>query len=433
MKLLTNLIEGIQIVKLYGWEDPFFDLIAQERQKEIHKYFKLAGLQISLKVINLGLYGSSVFIPVLLYVYMGNELDTGNIFATMTILNVSNHTIVYIGTLGFRCYFVFTASCQRITSVLTLEEKQGQGLREQGAPKLSVKEATFSWNHRENSLVDVSFRIREGQLLIITGPVGSGKSTLIMGLLREIPLISGSLQIRGTIAFSAQSSWIISGSFKENILMGRPYKENQYYECLKSCALNEDILQLENGDETIVGDRGVTLSGGQKARICLARAIYSESDILILDDPLSAVDAEVSSVLFSTITNLCLRGKIIILVTHQIHTMPYADKVIVLNEGKQLFYGKYDELSRAKGAQELIGEVQSKEKSTEVTGNGVQAEVENKKYPTLKIEEEERARGAIPLSLYWDYVKKGLGSGLMVLLIAGVLIASQASILGVYL
>ena len=180
----------------------------------------------------------------------------------------------------------------------------------------------------------------------MVGPVGCGKTSLLMGILGELNLQSGEIGIRGSIAFVSDEPWILAGSIKDNILMGRTFDPYLYKKAIDSCDLYKDLAVFKNGDETLLGDRGFTLSGGQRARLCLARAVYSNADIVLMDDPLSAVDAEVSSHLFHECIMGVLKGKTVILVTHQIHLIPEADKILVLNNGDFMFFGTYKELIR---------------------------------------------------------------------------------------
>ena len=168
---------------------------------------------------------------------------------------------------------------------------------------------------------------------MVVGPTGSGKSTLLLGLLGELNLISGDLKVNGKISYLSSDPWLIPGTIKENILMGKDYNEDLYKQVLETSALAADIELMNLKDETIVGDRGITLSGGQKARVALARALYSQYDIYFLDDPLSAVDVQVANHIFKNAIKGQLKGKTVVLVTHQSQFLNEADKILVLDSG----------------------------------------------------------------------------------------------------
>jgi len=142
-------------------------------------------------------------------------------------------------------------------------------------------------------LNDIQFTASPGGLTVITGPVGSGKSTLLSAIAGEVSDTSGTISFRGSLVYVPQVSWIFSGTIRENILFGHPYDQHKYVRTIEACSLNEDLEQLPGGDQTLVGERGAVLSGGQQARVSLARAVYADGDVYLLDDPLSAVDFKV--------------------------------------------------------------------------------------------------------------------------------------------
>ncbi|KOB60524.1 putative multidrug resistance-associated protein lethal, partial [Operophtera brumata] len=166
---------------------------------------------------------------------------------------------------------------------------------EEDARGVRLKHATAKWveSHSENTLTDLSLTIKPGKLIAVIGPVGAGKSSLLHVLLRELPLLSGSVYLGGTVSYASQEPWLFAA-------MDRP----RYNAVVRRCALDRDFSLFPHGDKTIVGERGVSLSGGQRARISLARSVYKRADIYLLDDPLSAVDAHVGRHLFESASGL---------------------------------------------------------------------------------------------------------------------------------
>ncbi|KAG1681714.1 putative multidrug resistance-associated protein lethal(2)03659 [Nymphon striatum] len=150
----------------------------------------------------------------------------------------------------------------------------------------------------ENVVKDISFSLNPGDYLCVIGEVGSGKTSLLKTILKEMVVNSGTINVRGNIAYSCQQSWIFSDTLKNNILFGSKYDQERYQNIINACCLSMDINLMKYGDETVVGERGIKLSGGQRARISLARALYYDADVYLLDDPLSAVDAEVGNHLY---------------------------------------------------------------------------------------------------------------------------------------
>ncbi|KAF9126806.1 hypothetical protein BGW39_006340 [Mortierella sp. 14UC] len=204
-------------------------------------------------------------------------------------------------------------------------------------------------------LNNITMTLRRDELLAIVGPVGSGKSSFCMALLEEIPLVSGSITVAQhqgarqrpiNMSYSAQSPWIFAGSIRSNILFGATFNQERYDQVIKACELTRDLKFFPKGDATLIGEKGVTLSGGQRARVSLARAAYRDSDVYILDDPLSAVDPKVGRVLFDNCINGLLKGKARVLVTHQLQYIKDCENVIVLERGQVTHMGHVDEVMK---------------------------------------------------------------------------------------
>jgi len=219
--------------------------------------------------------------------------------------------------------------------------------------EISKRSAHASTEHTTESgtalkvlaLSDVSLEFKIGQLTCIVGPVGSSKSALLTALVGELPVNSGVLhRYYGSLAYAAQDPWIMDGTVKENILMGCAFDHDWYEQVVNCCGLNIDFKQLRDGDLTVVGDRGVQVSGGQRARIGMARALYQDTEVLVADDPLSAVDARVGRQLFHDgIMGLAVkRGKCVILATHQ-HQHIGNERCVLVMGGRVTCVGSYQE------------------------------------------------------------------------------------------
>ena len=217
-----------------------------------------------------------------------------------------------------------------------LSVQRCDGKLEVSRPTVSLEKITGRWSaqEEEDTLQSVSLKTFPGQLLAIIGSVGAGKSSVIQAVLGEFPCSAGKISLAGKISYSPQESWVFSGSVRQNILFGKAFCQERYSSVISACALEHDLTQWEHGDRTLVGERGVSLSGGQKARVSLARAVYREADTYLLDDPLSAVDVHVGRHLFSKCIRGFLRDKAVILVTHQLQYLQEADEIIVLKNGK---------------------------------------------------------------------------------------------------
>ncbi|XP_029781036.1 multidrug resistance-associated protein 9 [Suricata suricatta] len=198
-------------------------------------------------------------------------------------------------------------------------------------------------------LHNISFVVRKGKILGICGNVGSGKSSLIAALLGQMQLQQGTVALSGTVAYVSQQAWIFHGNVRENILFGEKYDHQRYQHTVRVCALQEDLSSLPYGDLTEIGERGLNLSGGQRQRISLARAVYSNHEIYLLDDPLSAVDAHVGKHVFEECIKKMLSGKTIVLVTHQLQFLESCDEVILLEDGEICEKGTHKELMEERG------------------------------------------------------------------------------------
>ncbi|KAJ2455102.1 Canalicular multispecific organic anion transporter 1 [Coemansia sp. RSA 2336] len=201
-----------------------------------------------------------------------------------------------------------------------------------------VKNGSFKWNNRWDSTVvvkDISLKITSGELVAVSGETGAGKSALLLALCGEMEMIQGSGQVVGQIGYLEQKPWILNDTLRANILFGRPFDSKLYQRVLYACAFNEDLMMWPEGDLTCIGDRGINISGGQRARLALARTLYSQADIYILDDPLSAVDAHVKRHIMEHVildTGM-LAGKIRIIAANTDHITPFANQVIEMNDG----------------------------------------------------------------------------------------------------
>jgi ABC-type multidrug transport system fused ATPase/permease subunit len=196
------------------------------------------------------------------------------------------------------------------------------------------------------TLQDITLEVRRGQLVAVCGSVGSGKSSLLNALLGDMVKVSGdAVEVRGSVAYHHQQPWILSASIQDNILLGRDLEAPKLKAVLKACGLDVDVKNLADGLATEIGEKGINLSGGQKARVSLARSLYSDADIYLLDDPLSAVDANVSSIMFREGIKKYLRSKTVVLVTHQVQYLKDCDVIVIVEAGRIVAQGSYSELS----------------------------------------------------------------------------------------
>lgn len=194
---------------------------------------------------------------------------------------------------------------------------------------------------------DIDLKVDKGKFYMIFGDIGAGKSTLLLSLLNELRKTSSSdVRVSGKIAYVSQRAWIMQESLEDNVCFAFPKNEDRLRSAFKYSCLLDDIKMLPEGARTTIGENGINLSGGQKARIAFARALYSDSDVLLLDDVLSAVDVHVGEFLLAESIKKQLRGKTVVMVTHAIKFAHFADVIILMKEGGIVAQGNFQTVSK---------------------------------------------------------------------------------------
>ncbi|KAL4089621.1 hypothetical protein QTP88_024632 [Uroleucon formosanum] len=377
VRLMNEIISGIQVIKMYTWEKPFALLVQYARKMEIKQIRGTSWIRVFVQSFRIFHFRLALFLSILSYVLLGNYINTKQVFIIISYYNILMTTMTVFFPQGVLTLAEVLISIKRIQSFLLQDEKDKYNKQlllkpktistigveisninvkncienEKGIDKLDnfgidILNASAKWilNQPENSLNNINLTVRPGRLVAIIGPVGAGKSSLIQSILRELPLCEGSISVRGIVSYASQEPWLFNGSIQQNILFGSPMDQNRYKEVIKVCALKTDFKQLPYGDRSLVGERGVSLSGGQRARVNLARAVYKQADIYLLDDPLSAVDTHVGKHLFEKCIKDYLKEKTCILITHQIQYLSSVDQIVLMENANILAEGSYQEL-----------------------------------------------------------------------------------------
>ncbi|XP_072539979.1 ATP-binding cassette sub-family C member 4 isoform X2 [Salminus brasiliensis] len=424
IRTMNEVVSGIRIIKMYAWEKPFAALVDDVRKKEISKIMSSSYL----RGLNMASFFSAskiiVFVTFTVYVLVGNKISASRVFVAVSLYSAVRLTVTLFFPAAIEKVSEAGVSIHRIKKFLLLDElvKHSMLLPQEEKKETSVKiEDLFCyWDKSLDAptLQNVSFTLKSGMLLAVIGPVGAGKSSLLSTILGELPQDKGVIKVRGELTYASQQPWVFPGTIRSNILFGRELQPQRYEKVLRACALKRDMELLPEGDLTIIGDRGATLSGGQKARINLARAVYQDADIYLLDDPLSAVDAEVGRHLFEQCICGVLKKRLRILVTHQLQYLKSADHILVLKEGHIVAQGTYSELLHS-GVD--FTSLLKKDEEEELSGGTAE--------PVQTVAEESRSEGTIGFHLYLKYFTAGVSFLVLLGLILLNLLAQTSYIL----
>ncbi|EGR28863.1 hypothetical protein IMG5_167720 [Ichthyophthirius multifiliis] len=369
LNLINECVQGIRLIKMYGWEQVFSQRIDQIRIQELNLILKYNLYRILDKCASVTLIFLGTFIPVLIIYNQDSEiLSSSKIYATLQQLYSTKNMIIFTGY-GITFLQQLQVILKRFNDFLNISKQKTQQLKQNQNYKsieeniiIEFKNFYCFWDKNKMALKNINLKIQKGNIYAFIGKVGSGKSSLLFSILDEVPYIQGTFKKQGSISYVEQEPYIFTGKFKDNILFGEPYDHILYQKVCEICCLGQDIESLPDADQTEIGEKGVTLSGGQKARLSLARAIYKNSDIYLLDDPLSAVDTLVAKKIFQdAILGYLGQKKTVLLVTHQIYFAQECDFVYRLDNGnifQELDFQKQIQHSLGQQQQQLIAKKQ---------------------------------------------------------------------------
>ncbi|XP_067833265.1 ATP-binding cassette sub-family C member 10 [Heptranchias perlo] len=434
VRLMTEILFGMRVIKFYTWEKHFVDMVDKYRQKELGRLRIIKYLDAVCVYMWAALPVVISILTFVTYSLLGHQLTAAKVFTTLALVGMliqplNNFPWVLNGILQAK------VSLDRIQRFLQLSDQDLNSYYMTGEPDdpnsvIELHDASFSWIPSETSsdrsyhdndasrdgslkLLNMNLMMKQGELIGIVGKVGCGKSSLLAAILGELNRLDGELYVAlqdEGFGLAAQEPWIQFATIRENILFGSKFNAKRYQEVIEACALSEDLNILPDGDQTDVGESGVTLSGGQKARVALARAVYMDKDLYLLDDPLAAVDAHVASHLWDNCIMGILKHKTIILCTHRTEFLDKADMVVLLDNGLLVQAGTPDQILPMVEAYPSTKKKTSKKKATAKAKSSEEEEEEEEKKPvdpaSMQVKpggEEEKKVGAVALRVYRTY------------------------------
>lgn len=359
-RLIAEIVNNMKSIKLYAWGSAFLQKLNYVRNDQELKTLRKIGAAQSVANFT---WSTTPFLvscaTFSVYVLTSDKpLTTDIVFPALTLFNLLTFPLAIL-PMVITSIIEASVAVGRLTEFLITEELQDDAViitdavDEKGEESVIVRDGTFTWDKYSgrNVLEDINFTASVGELTCVVGRVGAGKSSLLQALLGNLWKFKGEVTLHGQMAYVAQQPWIMNASVKENILFGHRFDPEFYQKTVNACALVDDFAQLPDGDETEVGERGISLSGGQKARLTLARAVYARADIYILDDCLSAVDQHVGRHIIKSVlgANGLLNGKTRILATNSTPVLMEADFIYLIREGRITERGTFLQLMAMKG------------------------------------------------------------------------------------
>lgn len=459
INVTNEILQNIRIIKYFAWERRFGKIVDEKRQAEL----KALRSRFMLWALAVAIWNS---VPVLITFFsflVYTLIEKKPLYPSVAFTAISLFMLlrVPLDLLGDMFAHVQEAkvSIDRVEEYLMEEETEKykqlglDNVDEDGKKHIGFRDATLIWGGKDSvaedgsrafRLLDLDVDFQIGKLNIIAGPTGSGKTSMLMGLLGEMTLVEGRVFCPGgrsredvrpdpetgladTVAYVAQAAWLVNANIKDNIIFAAPFDEQRYKDVIVACALERDLEILDHGDQTLVGEKGITLSGGQKQRISLARALYSNSAHILLDDCLSAVDSHTAQWIFTNCINgPLMKGRTCILVTHNIQLcVPSSDYVVLLDNGRVTAQGPSqeviasgklgEEIQRSRPASHTASRVPSRvpssvgDEDTMVNSNGDASDAastskKDKKKEQPPPQEETKASGSVKWSVLRIYL-----------------------------
>ncbi|KAJ6578750.1 multidrug resistance-associated ABC transporter [Mycena vulgaris] len=475
VRLSNEVLQGIRLIKYYAWEGFYTHQIGGLREREIATVRKTAIARAALIALVTLIPVLASILSFITYALSGHDLNVAIIFSSLQFFNIIRAPLLFIPFVLSALSDALVA-LGRIGKFLTAEELPDPYPIDDDLKNAVEVDASFAWEtagkleepkfhagaagggrgggqaggrakkakangkgkkgaevlptatekdapsgtatpgeEKPFELNNLKLSVPRGAFVAIVGRVGSGKSSILQALIGEMRRTKGNVTFGGSLAYVPQSAWIRNATLRQNVTFGLEEDEEKFRQIIRACSLEHDLEVLPHGEETEIGERGINLSGGQKARVSLARAAYSTSDIVLLDDPLSAVDSFVGkAILDDCILHGPLADRTRILVTHALHVLDKTDYIYVMDNGTIREEGTYETLMKDGVIfSRLMEDYGNLDQEEQVVVKGEKAaivaddqdEVDAKKDQAALIQTEERNTGAVSWETYGKYLK----------------------------
>ncbi|KAF7562107.1 hypothetical protein G7046_g2035 [Stylonectria norvegica] len=455
VSLTQEILQSVRFVKYFGWEEAFMERLADYRSKEIYAIQILLAIRNAINAVSMSMPIFASMLAFITYSLTHHALAPAEVFSSLALFNGLRLPLNLLPMVLGQVIDAWS-SLKRIQEYLLEEEmEEDMIIDSKGEDAVRLTNASFTWErtptqetekkHGEKSkkgknesantasrpgssgedtastlveervpfkLQEVTFKAKRNELVAVIGSVGSGKSSLLSALAGDMRKTDGEVVFGASRAFCPQYAWIQNTSFQNNITFGKDMDNKWYKEVIRACALEADIDMLPNGDQTEIGERGITISGGQKQRLNIARAIYFDADIVLMDDPLSAVDAHVGRHIFDHAILGLLGDKCRILATHQLWVLSRCDRIVWMEAGKIQAVDTFDNLMRDHRGFQVLMETTAVEEKQEQKAETVDSEEptpdqkkKKKKKGAALMQQEERSVASVSWSVYGAYIR----------------------------
>ncbi len=416
--LTGEILTNIRGVKAASKESELMQRVSDLRDAEVSRNKKITLLSnittlasTSSPVLAMG----AIFVPL---VSSGAALDPAQIFPTLALLMTLRFSLSILPD-TFLLLMESQIACRRLRNFF-LEPEFSARLSAPSAPgTVLIENARYEWASDKTAISIPLLAIEPGELVAVIGEVGSGKSALLLGLLDELRLAEGVAHIAGAAAYVAQQPWLMSDTVRNNIVCNQPFSQERYQRALNLSQLDADLRTFPGGDQVEIGERGITLSGGQRQRLALARAYYQEAQIVLLDDPLSALDPAVAEKVFDQLIRGAWRGTTRILVTHRLEYALRADRVLVIADRRLVFDGRPEEAMAMHASKDLFAAHNGAQGVAAAESSDGGESNHNDGVIQKAITREDRESGSVNRKVVFDYLRlfvPGVLAGLLILL-----------------